>query len=149
MSYEDRADTFMNQGFSCAQAVLLACAPELGLSEEAAAKIASGLGGGLAGLRETCGAVIGMAAVLGLRHGEAAPMDSAAKSAHYARIQEAIRAFESANGGTHHCTELLKLASARKKEALAADPVAAAAFYANKRPCTPYVRLCAKLAMEG
>ena len=147
-SYEDRADEYMNSGYSCSQAVLLACAPEFGLSKETAAKLGSGLGGGFAGLRETCGALIGMAMVIGLRDGEATPLEGPAKSAHYARIQKAIRAFEAANGGTHTCMELLKVASARKKADLETDP-AAKDYYAKKRPCTAFVRLCAKLAMEA
>lgn len=54
--------------FNCAQTVFSLFAPELGIDEKTALKIASGFGGGMA-CAETCGAVTGAYMVLGLRHG--------------------------------------------------------------------------------
>ena len=47
-------------------------APELGLDEKTALKIASGFGGGMA-CAETCGAVTGAYMVIGLKHGHTTP----------------------------------------------------------------------------
>ncbi len=54
--------------FNCAQTVFSLFAPELGIDEKTALKIASGFGGGMA-CAETCGAVTGAYMVIGLKHG--------------------------------------------------------------------------------
>ncbi len=56
--------------FNCAQTVFSLFAPELGIDEKTALKIASGSGGGMA-CAETCGAVTGAYMVIGLKHGHA------------------------------------------------------------------------------
>ena len=56
--------------FNCAQTVFSLFAPELGIDEETALKIASGFGGGMA-CAETCGAVTGAYMVIGMKHGHA------------------------------------------------------------------------------
>jgi C_GCAxxG_C_C family probable redox protein len=54
--------------FNCCQTVFYLFAPELGLAEKTALKIASGFGGGMA-CAETCGAVTGSYMVIGMKHG--------------------------------------------------------------------------------
>lgn len=54
--------------FNCAQTVFSLFAPELGIDEKTALKIASGFGGGMA-CAETCGAVTGAYMVIGIKHG--------------------------------------------------------------------------------
>lgn len=56
--------------FNCAQTVFSLFAPDLGLDEKTALKIASGFGGGMA-CAETCGAVTGSYMVIGMKHGHA------------------------------------------------------------------------------
>jgi C_GCAxxG_C_C family probable redox protein len=56
--------------FNCAQTVFSLFAPELGIDEKTAMKIASGFGGGMA-CAETCGAVTGAYMVIGMKHGHA------------------------------------------------------------------------------
>ena len=56
--------------FNCAQTVFSIFAPELGIDEYTALKIASGFGGGMA-CAETCGAVTGAYMVIGMKHGHA------------------------------------------------------------------------------
>lgn len=56
--------------FNCAQTVFSLFAPELGIDEKTALKIASGFGGGMA-CAETCGAVTGAYMVIGMKHGHA------------------------------------------------------------------------------
>lgn len=55
-----RAKALFLEGYNCAQAVAGAFAPEMGLSVDAAARLASGFGGGMGRMREVCGAVSGM-----------------------------------------------------------------------------------------
>jgi C_GCAxxG_C_C family probable redox protein len=54
--------------FNCAQTVFSLFAPELGIDEKTALKIASGFGGGMV-CAETCGAVTGAYMVIGMKHG--------------------------------------------------------------------------------
>ena len=56
--------------YNCAQTVFSLFAPELGIDEKTALKIASGFGGGMA-CAETCGAVTGAYMVIGMKHGHA------------------------------------------------------------------------------
>lgn len=132
-------------GYSCAQAVLAACGPALGLDRATALRLASGLGAGLGGLRETCGAVTAMAAVLGLRHGGTEPMDAKTKAALYQEVQAAIADFD-ATFATHNCRELLRRASIEKQAGVAPEE-RSAAYYA-KRPCEAFVRFCAQRALQ-
>lgn len=54
--------------FNCSQTVVKLFAPEIGLDEKTALKVASGFGAGMA-CAETCGAVTGAYMVIGLKHG--------------------------------------------------------------------------------
>ena len=69
MSYaECAAQNFLN-GCNCAQAVLLAFSDLTKLDPDTARRIASGFGGGMARMREVCGAVSGMFMAAGLLYG--------------------------------------------------------------------------------
>ncbi len=81
-------------GYNCAQSVLYAWAPELGLDQETALKIACGLGAGIARRGETCGAVTGGILVLGLRHGRGAHEDRSATERTYQETQQFMAQFE-------------------------------------------------------
>jgi len=56
--------------YNCAQTVFSLFAPELGIDEKTALKIASGFAGGM-NSAETCGAVTGAYMVIGMKHGHA------------------------------------------------------------------------------
>ncbi|MCR4658773.1 MAG: C-GCAxxG-C-C family protein [Bacteroidales bacterium] len=62
----ERARALHAQGCNCCQAVVLAYADLLPIDAEAARDVAAPFGRGLAGLREVCGCVSGMAMVCGL-----------------------------------------------------------------------------------
>ena len=96
------------EGYNCCQSVVLAFAPETGLSADTAALLAAGLGGGVSRLREVCGAVSGAAVVLGMLHGSVNPLDQEAKTALYAEVQELAVEFERRNG-SYICRDLLGL----------------------------------------
>lgn len=58
--------------FNCAQTIFSLFAPDFGIDEKTALKIASGFGGGMA-CAETCGAVTGAYMVIGLKYGHVTP----------------------------------------------------------------------------
>lgn len=68
MTHIDKAKELRQQGYNCAQAVLIPFAQELGLDEATAAKITMGLGSGVGGQGEICGVANAMAMALGLRY---------------------------------------------------------------------------------
>jgi C_GCAxxG_C_C family probable redox protein len=94
------------EGYSCSQAILVAHAEALGLPRQTALRIASGFGGGMGRLAETCGAVTGSVMVLGLRYGGVAAADREAKEQTYARVQEFVSRFQARCGATT-CRKLL------------------------------------------
>ena len=122
------------EGYNCAQAVLIAFSDELGLDEPAAARLASSFGGGMAQLRQACGAVSSMFLVAGAAAGYDDPADGEKKRAHYARIRQLAAAFEEKNGSIN-CPELLK----RAKENVAAVEQPRVREYYQARPCLKYV----------
>lgn len=63
-----KGEEFFCSGYNCAQAVLLAYADLLELSEQEAIKVASTFGGGM-GLGEACGTITGMCMVVGMYKG--------------------------------------------------------------------------------
>lgn len=93
------------EGYSCSQAVFSAFAPSLGLDRDAALKTASGFGGGMGRLAETCGAVTGAFMVLGLKFGSVTPGQQA-KEAVYVHIREFAERFKSCHGSLV-CRDLL------------------------------------------
>ena len=66
MKRAEKAKDYFQQGYACSQAVALAFADLTTLSEDELKKIMLPFGGGMGRLRLTCGAVSGMAAILGL-----------------------------------------------------------------------------------
>ncbi|MBR1549715.1 MAG: C_GCAxxG_C_C family protein [Bacteroidales bacterium] len=62
----ERAKALHKQGCNCCQAVVMAYADRLPIAAEDAMNVAAPFGRGLAGTREVCGCVSGMAMVCGL-----------------------------------------------------------------------------------
>jgi C_GCAxxG_C_C family probable redox protein len=85
-------------GYNCAQAVLYAYGPELGLAAETALKVATGLGAGMGRRGEVCGAVTGGILALGLRHGRGGQQDRSATEQTYQKTQELMTRFEERQG---------------------------------------------------
>ncbi len=136
MTKVDKAEELFKSGMNCSQAVFCAFADEFGMDEDTAAKVSSGLGGGVGRTREVCGAVTGATLVLGMRHGPD-------KNAVYPSVQDFIAKFK-AECGSVVCRELLAgtgattggTAEERTKE------------YYRKRPCVELVKLAAGF-LEG
>lgn len=95
-----------NQGFNCAQAVLMACGPEYGLGRETCTRVAAAFGAGIARTAETCGVVTGALMVLGLHHWTAANPSAEAKAEMYRRGQEFLARFKQQHGSLL-CRDLL------------------------------------------
>ncbi|HPA50334.1 MAG TPA: C-GCAxxG-C-C family protein [Thermoanaerobaculia bacterium] len=102
---ETAVDRFAN-GYNCAQAVLVAFAPDLGIDADHALRLACGFGGGIARQQEICGALSGGVIALGLKHGRGENQDKARTADTYVKVRELVAAFEDAHG-THVCRELL------------------------------------------
>ena len=140
--YGDKAFEAFHKGYNCSQSVALAFAPEMGLSEEQALKMAAGFGGGFGRMREVCGAFSGLTLVLGALYGSD---DSAQKTQIYIEVQALAEEYKQrSGGGSIICRELLGLS---KPEG---TPVASprTAEYYQKRPCAELVRMAADLLAE-
>lgn len=136
----DRAKELFEQGYNCCQSVAVAFASEMGLSEEMAARLASGFGGGMGRLREVCGAVSGMVLVSGMLHGYSDPKAREEKKELYARVQRLAAQFREQNGSIV-CRELLGLEKAEGSPV----PSPRTAEYYRKRPCGELIRLAASI----
>ena len=138
-THSETAKQLFLDGCNCAQAVLCAFEDLTGLDRELAMKLASSFGGGLARMREVCGAVSGGAMVLGLLRGPADPTDHKAKTAHYHLVQEFAGRFREQNGSII-CRELLRGAGTP-----GSDPEKRSAAYYQKRPCPLLVEQAAQI----
>lgn len=103
----EKAVELFERGFNCAQSLLGAYGPSLGVEKNAALKLASPLGGGLSRTGGTCGAALGALLVLGLRHGHVEPEDEEQLAFVREEAQEFLRRFGLGRGGTT-CPEVLK-----------------------------------------
>jgi C_GCAxxG_C_C family probable redox protein len=92
--------------FSCAQAVFATFAREMDIEEGAALRTAGALGGGMARMGETCGAVSGGLMVVGLRHGMTRAGDTSQKDRAYAAGLEFVNEFRR-RFGAMRCQDLL------------------------------------------
>lgn len=136
-------DLFEDGGYNCSQAVILAYCDLFDMDFELAAKVASSFGGGMGRLREVCGAVTGMFALIGLKYPAADPSDAAARSANYGKVQELAAQFKS-EMGSYICAELLKI----RREPQEPVPSERTRLYYNLRPCTRCVATAARIFGE-
>jgi len=140
VEHGEKAVELFRSGYSCSQAVFAAFAEDLDINTDTAVKIASSFGGGMAGMREVCGAVSGMFMVAGIKYGYSDPTDRTSKKEHYRRIQEMASAFKEENKSII-CRELLGI----KPEGENLVPRERTEEYYKKRPCAEYVRCAAKI----
>ena len=142
MNHAEKARDLFLSGCSCSQAVFAAFAEDFGIDQATALKLASSFGGGMGGMRETCGAVSGMLMVAGLKWGYSEVGNLEKKTAHYARVRKLIDSFK-AEHTTIVCRELLAHLGELKK-----DPSARTAEYYKVRPCVMFVETAARLLDE-
>lgn len=142
MNRTELGERYFKEGYNCAQAVVLAFEDLTELNRETLSKVSCPFGGGLSRMREVCGAVSGMAIVMGLLYGKDAS-DQESKSETYERTQEVIKKFEEKNGAIV-CRELLGLTVKHEgPEASKRNE----AFY-SKRPCVEYVKDAVQILEE-
>ena len=135
---EQAAENFLN-GCNCAQSVLLAFSDETGLDNATAMRIASGFGGGMARMREVCGAVSGMFMAAGLIFGSD-DVSHEKKTALYLRLQALAAQFREKNGSLL-CRELL----AGVKDDGSPLPARRTPEYYAERPCARLVAEAAQI----
>ena len=133
------------RGYNCAQAVAIAFADEMGMSETELAKLASSFGGGMGKMREVCGAVSGALLVYGALRGNSDPEDGEAKKQHYAHVQDFAARFK-AEHETIICRELLKNIALKKEST--SEPEARTEDYYRTRPCVRFVETAATILAQ-
>lgn len=143
--HEEKAAKFFLDGYNCAQAVFMAYSDLTSIDEETSAKMASSFGGGLARLREVCGAVSGMSLAASCLFGYSDPNDPDAKKDHYSFVSDLCFKFKE-EMGSYICKELLALPENSPYNPNAEDRTQA--FY-TKRPCVECVKYAARLLDEA
>ena len=141
MSRAERAKEYFLQGYACSQAVALAFHDIIGLDEATISKLTLPFGGGLGRLRLTCGAVSGMAFVIGGAFaGEENTPENKKKT--YAITQELCEKFKSQTGSLI-CGELL---SAMKVPVeIGGEAEKRTGEYYKKRSCAEMVYLAGEI----
>lgn len=141
MTHAQKAQELFFQGYNCSQAVFAAFCDVTGMEEKLALRLASGLGGGVGGMREVCGTVCGLTLTLSALYGYDAPGAREAKLTLYHAVQETAERFREQNGSII-CRELLGLDPSVR----ALDPSPRTQEYYKKRPCLALVALAAQIA---
>ncbi|MFW9818027.1 MAG: C-GCAxxG-C-C family protein [Candidatus Thorarchaeota archaeon] len=106
MSKVEKAISRFKEDFNCAQSVLSTFSPQYGLDQDIALKIATGFGGGMGRLGNTCGAVTGAFMAIGLKNGMGVNKNINAKENTYQIIRNFSNKFQEINGSLM-CKELL------------------------------------------
>ena len=144
MSRAERAKEYFEAGYACSQAVALAFSDLVSVSETDLKKLALPFGGGMGRLRLTCGAVSGMAIVLGLLFtGEENTPEN--KKNVYATVQELCKKFKQENGSLI-CGELLEGVKIPVEVGGVAET--RTSEYYKKRPCGELVYSAANILEE-
>ena len=143
-SRREEAMNYFREGYNCTQSVVLAHRDLLGIEDtDQILRICQSFGGGMARMREVCGAVSGMMFVAGAQTGSPNPKDTEAKKNNYAVAQILAADFEEKNGSIV-CRTLLGLDGSRP-DVVAAQysegtvPEPRTTEYYKKRPCAELV----------
>ncbi|MBR3504828.1 MAG: C_GCAxxG_C_C family protein [Clostridia bacterium] len=143
--HAERAKALFLQGYNCAQSVFCAFTDITGLDLAASARLASSFGGGLARLREVCGAVSAAAMVLGMAKGYDRPGDRELKARHYALVRDFAERFRRETGSIN-CRALLIQAGVMAETG--GEPDERTPEYYEKRPCPQLVWQAARILDE-
>ena len=143
MNRGEKAVEKFNNGYNCAQSVVMAFSDELGMSEEECAIMSEGFGGGLGRTRSVCGAVSGMTMLAGFISPSPTNSDAVAKKENYALVQQFAEAFREQNGAIV-CRTLLGLDRTKDNP----TPSPRTAEYYKKRPCAELVADAARIVAQ-
>ena len=141
---------FKEGGYNCCQAVVLAYNDLFDISDETAAAMSSGFGGGMGRMREVCGAVSGMTFLSGLIYPADDPSVKTARTGNYALVQDMADEFRKINGSIV-CRELLGLVpmgSCQQAPKESPEPSDRTPEYYKKRPCEELVGISARIVGE-
>ncbi len=144
MSRAERAKNLFESGYACSQAVALAFADLINVDEGELAKLTLPFGGGLGRLRLTCGAVSGMAFVVGAVFAKA-EVSPEVKKQTYAVVQELCARFQAENGSLI-CNDLLT--GANLQFTVGGEAESRTEVYYKKRPCGEIVYSAAKIVED-
>ena len=141
MSRAERAKDLFKQGYACSQAVALAFCDLTKVCKEEMIRLTLPFGGGLGRLRLTCGAVSGMAVIVGLifADSENSPEN---KIQTYAITRELCEKFQNENGSLI-CADLLT--GANVQVTVGGDAEKRTEAYYKKRPCADIVYSAAEI----
>ena len=141
MSRAERAKELFQEGYACSQAVALAFCDLTNIGEAEIARLTLPFGGGLGRLRLTCGAVSGMAVVVGLLLSKAENTPGNKKQT-YEITRELCDKFQKENGSLI-CAELLT--GANLQVTIGGDAETRTESYYKKRPCAEIVYSAAEI----
>ena len=143
MNHAEKARDLFREGYNCAQSVVGAFHEEMGLSLSEATRLASSFGGGMGGLRETCGAVTGMFLVAGMLMGYDDPADYDGKRLIMPVSASWLSSFARSmtRWSVGNCCDPLP-------EKLQKDPQPRTEQYYKVRPCVRFVETAAELLDE-
>lgn len=144
---EKARSLFKEGGYNCCQAVVMAYSDLFGISDDTAAAMSSGFGGGMGRMREVCGSVSGMVMLAGFMSPAADPSVKEWRTANYALVQEMAEEFKSINGSII-CKELLGLVpmgSCTPAPKESPEPSDRTPEYYKKRPCEELVVISARI----
>ena len=141
MTRAEEARKLFKEGYACSQAVSMAFSDVVNINKEILSKISLPFGGGLGRLRLTCGAVSGMAMILGLVFTDTTN-EKESKLKVYEITRELVSRFEKQNGSII-CKELLE--GSNLKVEVAGKPEERTNEYYQKRPCDELVYNAAKI----
>ena len=144
MSRAEKAKNYFLQGYACSQAVALAFSDLMQLDEDTIVKATLPFGGGLGRLRLTCGAVSGMAFVVGLLFAKTENTPENKKNT-YAIVQELSAKFK-AECGSLLCGELLAKMSVPVEVGGVAEE--RTQEYYKKRSCAEIVEIATRILDE-
>lgn len=99
MNRKEQAIELHGKGYNCAQSVVCPFCEELGTDLETAFRLSEAFGGGM-GTFSTCGAVSGMAMVIGMKQSDGSLDKPKSKSQCYKLMKEATNRFLAMNKST-------------------------------------------------
>lgn len=145
---QERAENFFMEGYNCCQAVLLAFQDILPVDRSALLRVASGFGGGIARMREVCGAVSAMAMIAGFLSPAEDPSNLQQRRDNYALVQRFAQAFREQKGSIV-CREILGLRKPEPGAPMESPmPSARTPEYYKTRPCAATVGIAARIVAD-
>lgn len=142
MKRSEEALEYYSKGFNCAQSVIVSFADILNVNKETALRMASGFGGGMGRMQQTCGAVTGAFMVIGFLRGNYKTEDDEANEIINHLIQEFSHKFAESHGSIN-CKVLINYDLNTEKGREQANK----ADVFNKK-CSNFVKLAVELLEE-